>query len=115
MMKTKPQLDIRLLGGFSVTVDDRGIPSAEWRRKRAALLKLLALEPSHRLHREQAMERLWPAADPAAAALSLRVALHFIRDQLRQAGAPPHTFLVREGESLVLGPSALVQVDIDAF
>lgn len=46
---------IRLLGGFSVTVGSRTIRREEWRSKRAAsLLKLLALAPSHRMHRERA-------------------------------------------------------------
>ena len=50
---------IRLLGGFSVSVDSRTIARNEWRlRKAATLVKLLALAPGHRMHREQAMELL---------------------------------------------------------
>ena len=52
---------VRLLGGFQVSVG-RIIEGNEWRlRKAASLLKLLALAPNHRLHREQAMETLWLA------------------------------------------------------
>jgi DNA-binding SARP family transcriptional activator len=48
---------VKLLGCFSVSVGDRVIEQDEWRlRKAAALVKLLALAPSHRLHREQIIE-----------------------------------------------------------
>src|SRR5215212_7243313 len=50
-----------LLGGFRVAIGDRTIAENEWRlRKAAGLLKLLALAPNYRLHREQAMDLLWP-------------------------------------------------------
>jgi len=43
---------IRLLGGFFVSVGSRTIQEGVWRlRKAAALVKLLALAPGHRLHR----------------------------------------------------------------
>ena len=61
------QVSLQLLGRFAVSVDDRVIPAAEWRRDRAAaLVKLLAISPAHRLHREQAMEKFWPDLDPEA-------------------------------------------------
>jgi DNA-binding SARP family transcriptional activator len=50
-----------LIGSFRVSVGSRLIEEKEWRlRKAAALVKLLALAPGYRLHREQAMETLWP-------------------------------------------------------
>ena len=50
---------IKLLGGFSVSVGSRTIRHDEWRlRKAAALMKLLALAPGHRLHREQLVDLL---------------------------------------------------------
>ena len=53
----KPEtVRIRLLGGFSVSVGDRSVWKDAWRlRKAASLVKLLALAPGHRLHREQAI------------------------------------------------------------
>jgi len=42
-----------LLGGFRISVGSRTITQDAWRlRKAAALVKLLALAPNHRLHRE---------------------------------------------------------------
>ncbi len=49
-----------LLGGFRVSVNSGIIAEDQWRlRKAAALVKLLALAPNHRLHREQVMDLLW--------------------------------------------------------
>jgi DNA-binding SARP family transcriptional activator len=63
------------------------VPEAVWRLKRAAaIVKLLALEPTHRLHREQLTDTLWPELDPAAAANNLRVVLHHARQGLQSAG-----------------------------
>ena len=64
------QLRIELLGGFRVSVGDRAVADVAWhRRKPAALVKLLALAPGHRLHREEIMDALWPELDPEAAGL----------------------------------------------
>lgn len=50
-------LRIQLLGGFRVTVGDRLVPDEAWSlRKAASLLKLLALAPGHRLHRDRDRE-----------------------------------------------------------
>src|SRR3712207_1197307 len=71
---------VRLLGNVLVSVGDRIVDEGEWRLKRAAsLIKLLALVPGHRLHREQAIDLLWPDLDPKAAANNLHHALHVAR------------------------------------
>lgn len=47
---------VRVLGCFMVAVETRTIREGEWHLKKArSLIKLLALAPGHRLHREQAM------------------------------------------------------------
>jgi predicted ATPase/DNA-binding SARP family transcriptional activator len=54
-------LALRLLGGFDVSVAGRPVEEGAWRLRRAkTLLKLLALTPERRLHREQVTEALWP-------------------------------------------------------
>jgi hypothetical protein len=61
MRELVAELRIELLGGFRVTAGGRVLPESAWRRRKpAALVKLLALAPGHRLHREQAMDLLWP-------------------------------------------------------
>ena len=57
-----------LLGGFRVSVGPGTIEQDQWQlRKAAALVKLLALSTGHRLHREQAMDALWPDSSRKAA------------------------------------------------
>jgi hypothetical protein len=57
-----------LLGEFRVTVGPRTIAEREWRlRKAKSLVKLLALAPHHRLHREHLIDRLWPDVGPRGA------------------------------------------------
>jgi DNA-binding SARP family transcriptional activator len=98
-----------LLGGFQVTVRSGVVPDEAWRLRRpAALLKLLALAPGHRLHREQLMDALWPELAPDAAAANLRKALHHAR---RTLGSE---LVVSTGEVLAL-PSNRLWVDVDAF
>lgn len=109
-------LRIRLLGGFSVSVGNRTIQENMWRlRKAAGLVKLLALSPDHRLHREQLLELLWPDLAPKAAANNLHYALHGARRTLgiNQTSASP--YLRFQGERLGLCPEGLLWVDVEAF
>ena len=74
---------VTLLGGFAAEVDGAPVPDSAWRlRKAKELVKLLALAAGHRLHREQAMDVLWPDRDPAAAANNLNQAVHAARRAL---------------------------------
>src|SRR5688572_25004949 len=74
---------IRLLDGFVVSIGSRTIEEDRWRlKKAAALVKLLALAPRHRLHREQAMDLLWPDSGRRAASNNLRKILHAARKVL---------------------------------
>ncbi|MFF8573610.1 ATP-binding protein [Streptomyces sp. NPDC015237] len=110
-----PLLHLRLLGGFRAA-RDAGPPLAErWPRQTAlTLVKLLAVTPGHRLHREQVMDLCWPDADPHSATGSLRVALHTARRALEPELAPraASSYLVSEGALLLLDP-ARVRVDAD--
>src|ERR671921_84727 len=72
-----------LLGGFRVSVGTRTVEEGAWRlRKAASLVKLLALAPGHHLHRERAMDLLWPESAKKAASNSLSQALHAARRAL---------------------------------
>jgi DNA-binding SARP family transcriptional activator len=54
------RLAIYLLGEFRMSVGPQAIAEREWTLRRAkSLVKLLALAPHHRLHREHLMDRLW--------------------------------------------------------
>ncbi len=76
-------VNVSLLGGFSAEVNGVAVPATAWRLKKAReLVKLLALAPGHRLHREQAMDVLWRDLGPAAAANNLHQAVHVARRTL---------------------------------
>ena len=106
-------LRIQLLGGFRVTVGSRTVAEDAWRRRKpAALLKLLALAPAHRLHREQAMDALWPELDPAAGGANLRKAVHHARRALDPKDG--RGLISSTGELLAL-PAEGLWIDVDAF
>ncbi|MFC4139150.1 MULTISPECIES: AAA family ATPase [unclassified Microbacterium] len=110
-----PQLRLHLLGGFRATRDS-GAPIPErWPRPSArTLVKLLAIAPAHRMHRDEIMAACWPDADPPAAARSLGVALHAARRALQPelVSRQPSNYLVGDGAMLQLDP-ATVWIDAD--
>ncbi len=82
-----PLAAIYLLGRFEVRAADRVVLDRSWgRRKAAAVLKLLAIQRSRSLHREQIMDALWPDLDPAAAANNLHKSLHYLRAAFSEQG-----------------------------
>jgi predicted ATPase/DNA-binding SARP family transcriptional activator len=69
-----------VLGRFAVRVRGVEVDDRAWRlRKARTLVKALALAPGRRLHREQAMELLWPELTATAAQNNLHQALHAAR------------------------------------
>ena len=115
-MPSPPPLAVTLLGGFSVSVAGREIPPSAWQQRRAAaVVKLLALQPQYRLHRELLMEALWPDLDIEPAANNLRVAMHRARQRLEDGGAPGGRFLTRQQDDVVLGDPADIIIDVQQF
>ncbi|MGW1295746.1 ATP-binding protein [Streptomyces sp. NPDC002533] len=112
---TVPRLRLRLLGGFRATRDSGPALPHRWSRLTAqTLVRLLAVVPGHRLHREQVMDICWPDAGPQAAQGSLRVALHAARRTLEPELAPraASSYLIADGALLFLDP-ATVWIDAD--
>jgi predicted ATPase/DNA-binding SARP family transcriptional activator len=63
-------LAVRLMGGFQLEVAGHAVPDDAWRLRRAkTVIKLLALTPERRLHREQLAEALWPDGEGSPAGL----------------------------------------------
>jgi predicted ATPase/DNA-binding SARP family transcriptional activator/DNA-binding CsgD family transcriptional regulator len=83
-------------------------------RKAKSLLKLLALAPGHRLHREQLMDLLWPNLDRRAVSNNLRRTLHVARRVL-EPDPSASRYLISHGEHLALCPDGPLWVDIEAF
>jgi DNA-binding SARP family transcriptional activator len=102
---------VTLLGRFEVAVDGRPLDPQAWRHRRAAdLVKLLALQPNHRMHRERAIDALWPELGPEAGGANLRKAVHYVRRTLSDERA-----VSNEGDTLSLWASGELRVDVDAF
>ena len=108
--RTEPH--VRLLGGFSVAVGDNVVADRAWRlRKAKALVKILALAPDRRVHRERLAELLWPDRDADAAANNLNQALYAARRALDAAGADGAVAMALIDGAVVLR----AEVDVDAF
>jgi len=110
-----PRLRIHLLGGFRVERDGDVPPVTRWRRHAAqVVVKLLAVTPGHRLHRDEVVEACWPDADPESASRNLRVTLHAARHTLQPELAPraASAYLRTEGDMLALDRRGVV-VDLD--
>jgi predicted ATPase/DNA-binding SARP family transcriptional activator len=102
-------LRITLLGGFSVEAGGAPVAERAWRlRKARALVKVAALAPGRRIHRDLVAELLWPDRDASAAANNLHQALHAARRALGDPGA-----LILQDDVLALTPKAWV--DVEAF
>ena len=110
-------LRLWLLGGFRVSVGTNTVQEGDWRlRKAASLVKLLALAPSHHLHRERAIDLLWPDQGRRAAANNLSQALHAARLALGPDDAKGASgYLASQDEQLLLCPGAELWVDVEAF
>lgn len=104
---------ITLLGRFEVAVDGVAIPADTWTRRHAAgLVKLLALTPGRRLHREQIIDALWPDTSVEAALPRLHKAAHYAR---RGLGGDEASTVVLRHDVVTLLPDAAVTVDAVEF
>ena len=104
-------MSITVVGRFALTVDGRAVPADAWQRRSAvALVKLLAVTGGHRLHREQAVDRIWPEEDLDVAVARLHKAAHFARKAVGFAGV-----VVLRDEQVLLCPDDDLDVDADAF
>lgn len=106
-----PQIHITLLGRFAVTVRGNPVDEASWKRRHAAaVVKVLALAPGRRLHREQVIDRVRPTDTIAEAVPKLHKAAHFAR---RAIGVPDAVVL--RGDQVSMCPGSSVTVDAVRF
>ncbi|MEO8692958.1 MAG: AAA family ATPase [Acidimicrobiales bacterium] len=104
-------IHISMLGRFVVTVDAVAVDERNWTRRRAgALVKVLAMAPDRRLHREQIIDLVWPDDTIEEAAPKLHKAAHFAR----RAIDVPHSVVLR-GDNVLLCPDVDVSIDVIQF
>jgi predicted ATPase/DNA-binding SARP family transcriptional activator len=111
-------LQIFLLGHFRVGRDGMPIPDSAWSRPKAKkLLKLLALQSDHQLHKEQVMEVLWPDLTVAAAHDNLYRTLYLLRRALEPDLQRPSDsrFITLSEEIVSLGPVEALWIDAEVF
>jgi DNA-binding SARP family transcriptional activator len=112
------RLTIQLLGDFRVSVGSRAIEEREWTlRKVKSLVKLLALAPHHRLHREQIIDRLWPDTGSEGGANNLHKVLYVAR-RILEPGLPPRrasSYLQLRHDMLLLEAPDGLRTDVEAF
>ncbi|HEX6183607.1 MAG TPA: BTAD domain-containing putative transcriptional regulator [Pyrinomonadaceae bacterium] len=111
-------LEIHLLGPFRIAVDGRAVEERRFtRRKPKLLVKLLALQPHHQLHREQAMELLWPDTAPEVAGNNLHKTIHMARRALEPAlgSAAGSHFIITQSHQVLLRAPGKLWVDVDEF
>ncbi len=102
---------ITVLGNFAVERDGVVAPEEGWRRRQAAsLVKLLALAPGRRAHREVVIDALYPGHTPDAAAPKLHKATYYARRAL----GDPDALCVAD-DVFTLLPDDEVIVDAVAF
>jgi DNA-binding SARP family transcriptional activator len=111
-------LAIQLLGDFRVSVGSRVIDEQEWTSRLARrLVKLLALAPHHRLHREHVIDRLWSHRDPEDGANNLHKALYVAR-RILEPDLPPRrasSYLQLRHDLLLLEAPGGLWTDVEAF
>ena len=110
-------LHMRLLGGFCIERSDVGQAVSDWPRRSAkTLIKLLAIQPGHALHREQVIDVLWPKVNAESALNSLGKALHVARRAL-QPGLPQRqdSAYLRLADGMLVLNTERVVVDADEF
>jgi DNA-binding SARP family transcriptional activator len=100
-----------LLGRFEVAVNGGTVADSGWSRRHAAtLVKLLALAPGRRLHREEVLDTVWPEDDLDDAVPKLHKAAHYARRATGRADA-----IVLRNETAELFAGSAVEVDAASF
>jgi DNA-binding SARP family transcriptional activator len=112
-----PLLRVGLLGRFCVERTDVGQTISDWQRRSAkTLIKILALQPGHTVHREQIIDILWSGVDAESALNSFGKALYAARRALEPEllRRQDSTYLRLADAMLVLNTEHVV-VDTDQF
>lgn len=111
-------LAIQLLGEFRIKVRGRVVEEERWPRQQAKLLvKILALEPKHQLHRQQLIDVIWPDLDAESGAANLHKMIHMARRALEpalQSGADS-SYIVTEKQHVQLRSSGELWIDVAVF
>jgi DNA-binding SARP family transcriptional activator/Tfp pilus assembly protein PilF len=115
---SQPVLEIKLLGPFRTVLNGRLVEDRRWSRGSArTLIKLLALQPHHQLHREQICEMLWPDLGSDAALNNLNKAIHAARRALEpDLGSRGESgFIITQSQQVALRSPGELLIDAVEF
>jgi DNA-binding SARP family transcriptional activator len=106
-----------MLGGFRVQVGGTWVESKVWRLQKArSLVKILALQPDHRMHREEITDLLWPDVGLGSSTNNFHRTLHAARRALNSADVNVEgRFLSLSRGVLDLYPDGAVVTDVEVF
>lgn len=112
-------LEIYLLGNFQVKVGGVSVDKQQWKRRSSVkLIKLLALQPNHQLHRDQIIEILWADQFSETNINNLNKAIHAARRTLEPNldRASDSQFIVTKQQQIQLcAPGDDLFVDVTEF
>jgi DNA-binding SARP family transcriptional activator len=115
---SRSALAIHLLGRFRVSAFGKTVDDSQWPRPQSKLLlKLLALDPKHQLHRQQIIDAIWPDLDAERGAAQLHKIIHLARRALepRQELAADSQFILTRGQQVMLAAPGGVWIDSEQF
>lgn len=114
--KNAPELSIQILGGFSVAVGGNRLPDSTWKLKKAkSIVKLLAISPASQVHRDVALDTLWPELEPDAALNNLHKTLYVARRALEPGVSGPGRFIRFQGDTIGLEIDGDESIDAQRF
>lgn len=111
-------LKIYLLGTFRIAVDGSPVEAGHWtRRKSKLLIKLLALQPQHQLHREQVIDLLWPGQTLENATNNLHKSIHAARRSLEPelASGSNSRYILTRDQQIIIGDPGGLWIDVESF
>ena len=107
---------IRSLGIFAVLRDDAPIPSSEWLSKKSRdLLRLLVARRGRAIHRETAIETLWPGVGSPEGDNRLAVAISRARSVLDPKKDLPQDAYIATHEDVIWLRTDEIDVDVERF
>jgi DNA-binding SARP family transcriptional activator len=114
---SRPAVQVHCFGRFAVlSHDGRPLDLRAVRPKSRSLIRWLAVESGHPLHRERIAAMLWPEDDILTAARKVQVAVSSLRQLLNTSGwGTLGLELRREGHSYLLEVGTGASIDVDMF
>lgn len=108
---------VQLLKPFSVSVGDTPMADSCWRLRHARhLFQMLCLKPGHRMHRDEALDCLWPQSDAQAAANRLHHTIHVLRTEFKKMGlAAEQPVVLFQGGTVFLNSHYVFSIDVWRF